>query len=83
MSILGDRRLSRRNLVGAAGVAGAAALAAPSLIRSPRTAAQDVQQVKALMWNNSPTIDSNFEKRVQLFNEAYAGQYQVNLEFLP
>jgi len=83
MSTLGDRRLSRRNLVGAAGVAGAAALAAPSLIRSPRAGAQDVQQVKALMWNNSPTIDGNFEKRVQLFNEAYADQYQINLEFLP
>lgn len=83
MSTLGDRRLSRRNLVGAAGVAGAAALAAPSLIRSPRAGAQDVQQVKALMWNNSPTIDGNFEKRVQLFNETYADRYQINLEFLP
>ena len=35
------------------------------------------------MWSNSPTIDANFEKRVQLFNEAHAGQYQVDLEFLP
>ncbi len=83
MSNLGDHRLSRRSLVGAAGVAGASALAAPSLLRSRRAGAQEVQQVKALMWNNSPTIDGNFQKRVDLFNEAHAGQYEVNLEFLP
>lgn len=83
MSHLGHRRLSRRSLVGAAGLAGASALAAPSLLRSPRAAAQDAQQIRALMWSNSPTIDANFQKRADLFNEAHAGQYQVNLEFLP
>lgn len=83
MSMLKENRINRRTLIGATGVAGASALAAPAILRSRRAGAQDAQQVKALMWSNSPTIDANFEKRVEMFNEAHAGQYQVTLEFLP
>ena len=83
MSVLKDNRISRRNLIGAAGAAGATAFAAPSILRSRRAGAQDAQQIKALMWSNSPTIDTNFQKRADMFNEAHSGQYQVNLEFLP
>src|SRR5687767_1413663 len=83
MSTLRDNRITRRTLIGSAGAAGASAFAAPAILRSRRAGAQDGQQIKALMWSNSPTIDGNFEKRAQMFNDAHAGQYQVNLEFLP
>lgn len=87
-----NHSLNRRNLVRAtAGAAGAAAIAgrtslagaSPSSSRMPRTTAQDGTQVRALMWSNGPIIDGHFEDRANAFNEAHAGDIQVNLEFLP
>jgi multiple sugar transport system substrate-binding protein len=86
------RALNRRRLVQAsaamAGTAGLAALpnvatAAPSASRQRRLTAQDATQVRALMWSNGPIIDGHFEDRVAAFNEAHAGEIEVNLEFLP
>lgn len=64
--------------------AGASAIAGPAQpVSSRRSAAQDATSVRALMWSVNPTIDAHFEDRVNAFNEAHAGQIQVNLEFLP
>jgi multiple sugar transport system substrate-binding protein len=41
------------------------------------------QQVRALMWSNGPLIDANFQKRVELFNQAHTGNIQVDLQLLP
>ncbi len=84
-------RLNRRRLVqagaataAAAGIGSKAALAAPSSSsRSRQAAAQDVTEVKALMWSNGPVIDGHFDDRVAAFNEAHADSIKVNLEFLP
>ncbi len=82
----GFRGISRRRFLGTA--AGAAALAASGgrsvpLVGARSARAQGGQRVRALMWINSPTIDANFEKRIQMFNDAHAGEIEVALEFLP
>ncbi len=46
-------------------------------------AGSGVQQVRALMWSNGPLIDANFQKRVELFNEAHRDSVQVDLQLLP
>ncbi|MDP9364727.1 MAG: sugar ABC transporter substrate-binding protein, partial [Chloroflexota bacterium] len=54
-----------------------------TLVGARRGRAQGGQRVRALMWQNSPTINENFDKRVQMFNQAHAGEIEVALEFLP
>ncbi|MBO0812846.1 MAG: extracellular solute-binding protein [Microlunatus sp.] len=34
-------------------------------------------------WSNGPTIDNNFKKRVQLFNQQHAGKFTAKINFLP
>ncbi|HEV2527529.1 MAG TPA: sugar ABC transporter substrate-binding protein [Thermomicrobiales bacterium] len=75
--------LSRRSLIrtAAAGAAGATALAvAPR--QAPAFHRRQEQTVRALMWNNSPGIDANFQKRVEAF-QATNPDIRLNLEFLP
>ena len=83
--------LSRRKLVQATGAAAGAAVfatgvaqAAPGSHGSSRLAiAQDGTTVRALMWSNGPVIDGHFEDRMNAFNEAHAGEIEVDLQFLP
>lgn len=90
MSKLITPSISRRSLIqtAAAGAAGAAAIAAkPSLTgamprRAPAFLRQDPQTVRALMWNVGPTIDANFQKRVDTFRAAHP-EVDLQLEFLP
>jgi multiple sugar transport system substrate-binding protein len=74
---------SRRGLLKAsAATAGAAALGvAPRLSRS--ASAQDAQKVRAMMWQVSPIVDEHFQNRATAFNEAHAGEIEVDLQFLP
>ncbi len=83
--------LTRRKLVQATGAAAGAAVlatgaaqAAPGHRGSSRLAtAQDATTVRALMWSNGPIIDGHFEDRMNAFNEAHAGEIEVDLQFLP
>ncbi len=43
----------------------------------------ELQKVRALMWSNGPTIDTNFKNRVKKFNEAHKGEIEVDLQLLP
>lgn len=79
MSELFTKKLNRRRLVQTGAAAGAFAAAHRFNIVS----AQGAQKVTVLMWSNSPTIDANFENRAAMFNEAHAGQIEVDLQFLP
>ncbi len=79
MSELLGKKVSRRRLVQTT-AAGAAFAAAH---RFNVVSAQGAQKFTALMWSNSPTIDENFKNRARMFNEAHAGQFEVDLQFLP
>lgn len=80
--------VSRRSLIrGVAAGAAGAALAAPALAsaaprRAPAFLRQETQTVRALMWNVGPVIDTNFQKRVELFRASHP-QIDLQLEFLP
>jgi multiple sugar transport system substrate-binding protein len=43
----------------------------------------ELKKVRALAWSNGPVIDENFTNRVKSFNEAHAGEVEVDLQFLP
>jgi multiple sugar transport system substrate-binding protein len=59
---------------------GARATSAPG---QAAAASGELQKVRALMWSNGPTIDTNFKNRVKKFNEAHKGKVEVDLQLLP
>lgn len=86
-----DRRRLVKSAAITAGVAGATAVAgkgalasgaAPTVI-SGQSCSQDKQSIRALMWQNSPTIDGHFKDRVKAFNDAHKDTVEVDLQFLP
>jgi multiple sugar transport system substrate-binding protein len=88
-------RISRRQFLrgatlGAAGLALAACGAAqqPTAQQGGQAApAQPAssapQKFRAMMWQNSPVLDENYKLRAQMFNEAHAGKYEIDLQLLP
>jgi len=84
------KSVNRRRLVQSSLVAGSAAAIGTSAKTAPAPAprassarSQDATRVRALMWSNGPVIDGHFDNRVAAFNEAHAGEVEVELEFLP
>jgi multiple sugar transport system substrate-binding protein len=86
------RRFDRRRFVqGAAagtallGTSASRSLAVPAVHvpRNGRRAQGAAAHVRALMWANEPTMDTNFQNRVTTFNEAHQGEIEVELQFLP
>ena len=82
MSALTGNPISRRKLIGSAAAAGATAFAAPLIcvraVPAHRCPADQRADVEQLAYDRR-----NFKKRARIFNEAHAGQYQVDLQFLP
>lgn len=72
--------VNRRRLLQTA-AAGTAALATAGTSR--QVSAQSAQKINLLVWSNGPTIDEHFKERIQLFNDAHAGQIEATLQFLP
>jgi multiple sugar transport system substrate-binding protein len=83
---LNRRRLLQTAAVGTVALATGqtSAVAAPaSGSRLLRAAAQSATKISLLVWSNGPTIDEHFKERVQMFNDAHAGQIEADLQFLP
>lgn len=89
---------SRRTLLGGALGASALALAgcspaaspSPSVPASPGTSptagAGEVignTEVTVYAWSNGPTIDDNFTKSVDAFNQEFQGKFSAKINFLP
>ncbi|HMP39405.1 MAG TPA: sugar ABC transporter substrate-binding protein [Roseiflexaceae bacterium] len=50
---------------------------------APAQSSGQVLKVTGMMWNNSPVLDENFKLRAQMFNEKYAGTYEIDLQLFP
>jgi multiple sugar transport system substrate-binding protein len=50
---------------------------------APAQSSGQPQKIRGMMWLNSPVLDENFKLRAQMFNEAHAGQYEIDLQLLP
>jgi multiple sugar transport system substrate-binding protein len=92
MSNLSENALTRRRLLG--GLAGSAVMATMagcgggSTGNQPAPAPTSTEVVgrtnlEIYAWSNGPTIDANFKKRVQLFNEEHKGKFTAKINFLP
>ncbi|MBA8795379.1 multiple sugar transport system substrate-binding protein [Friedmanniella endophytica] len=87
------RPISRRTLLG--GLAGGAVLAGAAGC-SGGSGSQDQPapvptdgkvigrtDLEIFAWSNGPTIDANFKKRVDLFNQDHQGKFTAKINFLP
>lgn len=91
--LISRRQFLRGATLGAAGLALAACGAggqssAPAAQEGGATApaqqaSAGVQKFRAMMWQNSPVLDENYKLRAQMFNEAHAGKYEIDLQLLP
>jgi multiple sugar transport system substrate-binding protein len=88
---LSRRRFLRGAALGAVALAGGvlAACGQPSAGQPSGEASAPGQQsggakkIRAMMWMNSPVLDENFKVRAQMFNEANAGKYEVEMQLFP
>ncbi|GAA2109169.1 hypothetical protein GCM10009841_30230 [Microlunatus panaciterrae] len=85
-----DPILSRRALLASLAAGGAFALAGCSGDNSTGTSSGDAsgkivgsKDLTIYAWTNGPTIDANFKKRVELFNEEFKDKFTAKITFLP
>jgi multiple sugar transport system substrate-binding protein len=50
---------------------------------APPVTSGEPMKITGMMWNNSPVLDENFMLRAQMFNEKYAGTYEIDLQLMP
>lgn len=81
--------IPRRTLLAALAAGGGAALMGcnpAAQQQQPATSDGGVvgkSEVTVYAWSNGPIIDNNFKKRVELFNQEFAGKFKAKINFLP